>query len=90
MPEVTGCDSGRIFPRSLGPACMIQSHWLLGAGVEVKPQAASCTAADRDEAVSLPGNQHDQVDSTHQSYYAVVIRPADSIATFRSSPCRSR
>lgn len=38
MAEVTGRDSGRIFPRSLGPACATESHRPLIAEVEVNPR----------------------------------------------------
>lgn len=38
MAEVTGCDSGRIFPRSLGSALAAESHRLSCAEVEANPR----------------------------------------------------
>lgn len=74
MAEVTGCDSGRIFPRSLGPAYETESRRLL-SGVEVNPRLYSALPPiGMRAAVSLPVNQHKRVDWTHWSYYAVVIR----------------
>lgn len=74
MAEVTGCDSGRIFPTSLGSACETDSHRLLIAGVEVNPRLhPALLPIGMKAAVLLPGNRHNEVDWT--PCYAVVIRP---------------
>lgn len=65
MAEVTGCDSGRIFPRSLGPACATEPHRLLIAEVEVNPRLhPALPLLIGMKAASLPGNQDNELDWT--------------------------
>lgn len=74
MAEVTGCDSGRIFPRSLGSACATESHRLLSAEVEVNPRLHPALLLIGMKLVAGRAINTNGVNLTHWSYYAAVIR----------------